>query len=60
MHNIISHNQLAGWKQSIDHLAITLEEISDQSDVLNDYYNCLIECDENHHICKRICSSVLN
>ena len=59
MHNIISNNQLAGWKQSIDHLATTLEDISDQSDVLNDYYNCLIECDDSQHICKRICSSVL-
>jgi len=38
---------------------MTLEDISDQSDVLNDYYNCLIECDERQHICKRICSSVL-
>jgi len=60
MHNIISHNQLAGWKQSIDHLSTTLADVSDQSDALNDYYNCLIECDDSQHICKRICKSVLD
>ena len=36
MHNIISHNQLAGWKQSIDHLSTTLADVSDQSDALNE------------------------
>ena len=60
MHNIISHNQLAGWKHSVEHLETTIEEVNGQSDALNDYYNCLIECDERQHICKRICKEVLN
>jgi len=59
MHNIISHNQLAGWKQSVNHLQTTISSVNNQSDALNDYYNCLIECDERQHICKKICKSVL-
>ena len=46
MHNI-SPQSTAGWKQSIDHLATTLEDISIKR-CTNDYYNCLIECDENN------------
>ncbi len=60
MHNIISHNQLAGWKQSVQHLEPTIAEVNGQSDALNDYYNCLIECDDKQHVCKRICKEVLN
>ena len=47
MHNLISHNQLAGWKQSVERLTHTLDRAMDESDVLNDYYNCLIECDDD-------------
>ena len=58
MHNLISYNQLAGWKQSIGKLSIIDQKIDDV-DTLNDYYNCLIECDERQHICKRICRELL-
>jgi len=60
MHNLISHNQLAGWKQSVNHLEKTLDQTMDESDLLNDYYNCLIECDEDRSSCKRICRSILS
>ena len=56
MHNLISHNQLAGWKQSVERLTHTLDRTMDESDLLNDYYNCLIECDEDQSTCKRVCS----
>ncbi len=59
MHNLLSYNQLAGWKQSIDKLAKTLDKTMEESDLINDYYDCLIECDENQATCKRICRSVL-
>jgi len=59
MHNLISHNQLAGWKQSVEHLNQTLERAMDESDLLNDYYNCLIECDDDQSTCKRVCRSFL-
>jgi hypothetical protein len=59
MHNLISHNQLAGWKQSVDRLEKTLDQTIDESHLLNDYYNCLIECDEDQGTCKRICRRIL-
>ena len=46
MHNIISYNQLAGWKQNVNGLVSSLEKSSEESDILNDYYDCLIECDD--------------
>ena len=47
MYNLISHNQLAGWKQGVMRLEKTLEKSIDESELINDYYNCLIECDDN-------------
>ena len=60
MHNLISHNQLEGWKQSVERLTHTLDRTMDESDLLNDYYNCLIECDEDQSTCKRVCRSILS
>ena len=59
MHNLISHNQLAGWKQSFYRLNETLDRTMEESDTINDYYNCLIECDDDQATCKRICREVL-
>ena len=47
MHNLISYNQLAG------------EDFDPDNDVISEYYECLIECDESQSICKRICKEVL-
>ena len=30
-----------------------------EADVINDYYDCLIECDDTQATCKRICREVL-
>ena len=60
MHNLISYNQLAGWKQSVESLSTDIDKLNDQSDLLNDYYNCLVECDDNQQTCKRICRSILS
>ena len=60
MHNLISYNQLAGWKQSVQRLTDTLDKTLDESDLINDYYNCLIECDEEQATCKRICRGILS
>ncbi len=59
MHNLISHNQLAGWKQSFHRLNTTLDRTMEESDAVNDYYDCLIECDDSQSECKRICREVL-
>jgi len=59
MHNLISYNQLAGWKESFQNLGKTLDKTAEESNLINDYYNCLIECDDNQSSCKRICREVL-
>jgi hypothetical protein len=48
MHNLISYNQLAGE-----------ETFDPDNDLIADYYECLIECDESQSVCKRICKEVL-
>ena len=60
MHNLISYNQLAGCKQSVERLTHTLDRSMEESDTLNDYYNCLIECDDDQATCKRICRRMLD
>ncbi|BCU98951.1 MAG: hypothetical protein CM15mV24_1760 [Bellamyvirus sp.] len=59
MHNLLSLNQLAGWKQSVLRLEKTLDRTVEEADVINDYYECLIECDESQATCKKICRSIL-
>ena len=52
MHNLIPFNQLAGSKHP--------EETYDpHNDLIAEYYECLIECDESQSVCKRICKEVL-
>ena len=53
-HNLVSHNQLAGWKSSVEDI-----EERDHESAVNDYYQCLTECDDNAQLCKRICKEVL-
>ena len=55
MHNLISFNQLAAWKQ----LEPTVNEFIDQHELMNDYFNCMIECDDDQQECKRICRGIL-
>ena len=46
MHNLISHNQLSGSRDS-------------DNDLITEYYECLIECSDDQSTCKRICKEVL-
>ena len=46
MHNLISFNQLNVPQNT-------------GNDLIAEYYECLIECEEDQHICKRICKEVL-
>lgn len=55
MHNLISHNQLASWK----HLENTIDNFIEESELINDYYNCLIDCNESQQECKRVCRELL-
>ena len=45
--NIMSFNQLADWNNDTN------------DDLINDYYDCLIECEDDHSSCKRICKEIL-
>jgi len=56
MHNVMSSNQLAEWRN----IGQSLNLYNDEMDLTNDYFDCLIECDESQHICKRICKEILN
>lgn len=56
MHNLISYNQLAEWRN----FEKALDRCNEQTDLVNDYFNCLIECDDNQQNCRRICKHILN
>ena len=55
MHNLISYNQLASW----NNLEKTIDEFTEQQELMNDYFNCIIECEEGQQQCKRICREML-
>ena len=45
MHNLIPLNQLNGYDED--------------NDLITEYYECQVECDEQQAECKRICKEVL-
>jgi hypothetical protein len=56
MHNLISYNQLAAWND----LERTIDDFIDEHELMNSYFECLTECDENTQSCKRLCRSMLS
>ena len=52
MHNLISSNQLAAWNN------IDQSQELDDRELVNDYFDCLIECDDQHQS-RRICKQIL-
>ena len=59
VHNLVSFNQLADWTKSLNKLSKTLDTTMEESDQINDYYECLIECSDDQATCKRICRTIL-
>ena len=59
MHNLVSFNQLADWTESLNKLSQTLDTTMEESDQINDYYECLIDCSDDQATCKRICRTIL-
>jgi len=55
VHNFISHNQLDELKNTND----SIDRPNMQIDLMNDYFNCMIECDDDQQTCKRICRDIL-
>lgn len=56
MHNLISFNQLAAWKQ----LEPTVDKFIEQHELMNDYFSCMTECDDDTQTCKKVCRSLLS
>ena len=57
MHNIVSSNQLAAWKNL--NTSLDSSYYQEQQELVNDYFDCLIECEDDHSSCKRICKEML-
>ena len=56
MRNLLSRSQLDEWR----HFEDTVDDLESENRKLNDYYECLIECDIlNQNQCKRICRRLL-
>lgn len=56
MHNLLTRNQLDQWR----HFEKTIDDLEVENQKLNDYYECLIECDAlDQTQCKRICRNLL-
>jgi len=56
MHNLLSRAQFDEWR----HFETTMDELEAENQKINDYYECLIECDSlNQNQCKRICKRLL-
>ena len=56
MHNLVSYNQLAKW----NHFDRDINRSNSEFELVNDYFNCLIECDEDQQFCKRMCRNMLS
>jgi hypothetical protein len=54
MHNLVPFNQLLGWSlfESV--------ESKDQNEIVNDYFQCIVECDDDQQTCKRICRDIFS
>ena len=55
MHNLLSYTQLNGWR----HFDDTLNELSDENDKLDDYFECIIECRDGDKTCALECRALL-
>jgi len=51
MSRSISHNQMASWNHSV---VPTQEE-----ELLDDYFECLIDCEDSQSSCRRVCKEIL-
>jgi len=58
MHNIISRNILSEWGR-LEKSVESLEGTETQMEKINDYFECIIECEDGASACKRICKEIL-
>ncbi len=55
MKNLLSPQQMIEW----NHFEKTVDDAEEELVMINDYYECLIECLEDQASCKRICKYIL-
>ena len=56
MHNIIAKEQLTEWRNFED----TIDDLESDIQIINDYYECLIECEDDQASCKKVCRRLLS
>jgi len=57
MKNLMSHNQMAEW---IHHEDMSTElHFNNTDELMDDYFDCLIDCDDNANQCRRVCGEIL-
>lgn len=60
MHNLLSRGQLSEW-QHFEKFEKSVDRAEIEYQKLNDYYECLIECDSlKEGKCKRVCRTILD
>ena len=52
MHNLVSRNQLDQYSY------FDIDENNNES-IMNDYFECIIECEVDNNNCKAICTDIL-
>ena len=59
MHSLMSQNQLVAWNSHTD---VPLEDKNDQDAKIDDYFACMIECedDESQSNCNVVCKEILD
>jgi len=53
MHNLISFNQLAYWNNMKN------RDKDGEDELMNEYFECLTECDEDTQTCRKLCRRIL-
>ena len=51
--SIMSFNQMAQWKHGVNEIPETQEQL------LDDYFECLIDCEDSQSSCRRVCKEIL-
>ncbi len=47
----LNFNQMAQWKNGMNY--------SSQENKIDEYFECLIECEDNDRVCKTVCTPLL-
>ena len=54
MHNLVPFNQMLDWN------LLENVESKNHNEIVNDYFQCMVECDDDQQTCKRICRDIFS